>query len=659
MKFRQKETNKLLTVEQRISPVDVRKDGNDFEESTRGRIIVTPTGPVTVSPTRFYTNEEAEKRLKQLLGISTKVNEAIASVLEEVVEKNEDVNKRNQISSSLVGSLAEKEKEKIEKPVTQSTYQTQSNKEVRTSEKGKELIYLIGKANDLPMIDQVVPKRRKLDVNDLESREKPLNNDNSSSHEMDEEKKRLQRTDSEIPVVEMNRMNEGVHLSVPHYEKEEDLEFVEDETSLKALSTLDLAKSDLKKMKTQASYLESFIFTKADTIVLLDPERGTIYRALELKKNTIILLSSEMVYRDKLLRDEFQPKYDYDGVDLKFEVDEQRLSDYLVYHGRWGFKPSYLRKAYALELNPYASDISEVFYHFHLERDHMSISDVGGKEEVFSSFRHFPNHFRIDAWTLHYNRACRGDMFVVSMKEIPTWEIPVQPKMKGTILSDLMCYENLPEYRQWQHMMVSYDEKFVYDVKNSFTCFSRRHQAIEIALSMGKQIKPLSQWGNWVAHANSTTFDYVDYSLYNGVFIFKSNMIAGNAIIDDNTAKGKKESKYTAVLFVHGDFRGKVIEPLEEYGSFFSQKLLVDGTTNWHYVDLRAINGVKGLIFKSTHEMLHHSHLVRYYCRSSMDFKDMMVRPVGKREKAFMQSKMRFQPKRQGDKPRKMSVGET
>jgi hypothetical protein len=250
-------------------------------------------------------------------------------------------------------------------------------------------------------------------------------------------------------------------------------------------------------------------------------------------------------------------------------------------------------------------------------------------------------------------------MFVLNSVELPSWEIPTQPKMKGTILSELMCYENLPDYREWSGLKVSYDERFVYDVKNSFTCFSRRHQVIEVAFRMGKQAKPMSQWGNWVAHANSTLFEYIDYSLYNGVFIFKTNMIAGNAVVDENTAKGKIESRYSAIIFIVGNFGGRVVEPLQEYGSYYTQKLLMDGQTNWHYVDLRAINGVKGMVFKSLHEMLHYAHLVHYYCRPSMDFKDVMVRPLGKREKAFMQSKIKYQPKRNSQGPRKMSEGET
>jgi len=219
----------------------------------------------------------------------------------------------------------------------------------------------------------------------------------------------------------------------------------------------------------------------------------------------------------------------------------------------------------------------------------------------------------VDPNTLSQLGIGRGDSFFLITTVNPShFQIPLQ-KLRVSLSTEMYCYDVLPPYRILDEWSVSYDDEFVYDVELPATCMSRRFKAAEFAEKHKLKLKPLSAYGKWVAHPYSMHFEKHDWNVYDEIIVQQSHAMSKNALREDIHANHKGPILEKAVAFVMGETKGEKLTPLEQFGSYVSVPLYQDETCKqWHYPDIRGLQGKKAMVFGSIQEMKTHLHLLIY-----------------------------------------------
>lgn len=305
--------------------------------------------------------------------------------------------------------------------------------------------------------------------------------------------------------------------------------------------------------------------------MLVDPATGTIWRALEKRVNVYIAMSTVDKQWEKKLGKEFFKMFQAAHLQFKFiSLDEiDGIDDALCYHGQNGLKSFGMAKyTLALEPNPYSRDLRENGLSVQKHMDHSYKLTYKRKERyVDYIFPKHSSHFRVDPTTLIASASIYGDSYFLATNFDPKMMQLKVPRRELTVIGDFMSYVTLPPYVQNGDLIISEDDKYVYDVEGVMTCNSRRAFCAQIAAAKGKQLAPLSIAGNFIAYPYSTKFHYVGLKDYNGTTIFESPDLSRAAICVETEKMGLLPSKFQGAAFWYNEFTGKAITPLEKYGT--------------------------------------------------------------------------------------------
>jgi len=382
-----------------------------------------------------------------------------------------------------------------------------------------------------------------------------------------------------------------------------------------------LRKKENNPVVTQISFLESYLFRMKENILLIDPSQGSIYRALEENRNVYYFMTATDSHWKKELEDTFRAMFKGKKLIFKHIHEDDDVDDFLVYHGANGFKPIYQANSFALEPNPYSVDTRKQGAGIAAGGESISFYYQIKDRKMEYVFKYHPSYYRIDPATLNHLGVVKGDAFFLSMTVDPkelgyTLEIGT----KAATVGEMYCYTELPEYRPYEGMMVSYDDTHVYDVKIPSTCASRRFRAEQIAKQMKKKIKPYQPLGKYVAHPYSVAYVLHEWETYDNIVVQQRGSLSKMAIMNDINLQYTGPIPQKAAIFILGDKTGKRVTPLEAFGSVFPVDLYValvktnESGGEWWYPDIRPFMGQSGMVFDSMNSLKNNIHLLCYFC---------------------------------------------
>jgi hypothetical protein len=422
---------------------------------------------------------------------------------------------------------------------------------------------------------------------------------------------------------------ETVEHTIPEVKIESMIPFMEayrDGLELPKLSDViskgvQIRKKESNPVVTQISFLESYLFRMKENILMIDPSQGSIYRALEENKNVYYYMTATDSHWKKELDGVFKSMFKGKKLIFKHIHEEDDVEDFLVYHGANGFKPVYQPNSFALEPNPYSIDTRKQGAGIATGGESISFYYQIKDRKMEYIFKYHPNHYRIDPATLNYLGVVKGDAFFLGMTVNPKeLGYTLDTGTKAATVGEMYCYQEMPEYRDYDGMSVSYDDLYVYDVKIPSTCASRRFKVEQISKEMGKKMKPYSTLGKYVAHPYSVTYTLHDWETYDNIVVQQRGSLSKMAIMNEINLEYTGPISQKAAIFILGDKTGKRVTPLESFGSVFPVDLYValkktNGSGGeWWYPDIRPFVGKSGMVFDSINSLKNNIHLLCYFC---------------------------------------------
>jgi hypothetical protein len=362
------------------------------------------------------------------------------------------------------------------------------------------------------------------------------------------------------------------------------------------------------RVVVSASYLESWIFTLKEKIVLLNPSTGTMYRLIESGCYPLVIMTSQDPQWERHLKKEFSSFFT-EKRPLKFGILDDIQPDDLVYHGSLGLQHvTRSSMNIALELNPYSRDIRTAGCTIKRIGDGYSIVMNRKGRQVHQDFDIYSKHFRVDPVTLSAHMGVLGDGYFFATTVDPS-VFNIRPSVpRYPVAGDMMCFDVLPPYEKFKDLLISQDDLMVYDVKGPMTCQSRRHYTKLIAAAMNKEVAPLVKYGKFVAYPYSSEFTYLGSKCHGEctILLESPSMSATNRVNNNNGKEGPK-----AVSFCFGDFGGRKVTPLERYGSTYDVATFIDPDSKVRYVDFTKLDLTKHqLIVTSFNNLLSHLSLI-------------------------------------------------
>jgi hypothetical protein len=210
------------------------------------------------------------------------------------------------------------------------------------------------------------------------------------------------------------------------------MEAYRDGTTLPKLSEIVSKGVEIKQKEAnvsivQSSYLESYIFRLKPNIMLINPSKGSIYRAEEENRNVYVHMTSSDPKWADMLKTEFKPRFRAKKLIFKIVGYEVELTDHLVYHGSNGFTHVKLMNSYALEPNPYSSTLRLEGGCVVQNADSVKYTYYRKERKLQYIFAKTPHYYRVDPNTMASLGMVRGDSYFLASTVNPAhFDIPLR-----------------------------------------------------------------------------------------------------------------------------------------------------------------------------------------------------------------------------------------
>jgi len=315
---------------------------------------------------------------------------------------------------------------------------------------------------------------------------------------------------------------------------------------------------------TTASYAESYILRSQSNLVILDPTRGCLHRAISAKRSVRIAASRSDDWLDERYK-EFATKFS--GANLELEIiDVKHITNSMtVYHGVNGFSDveCSVDNQICIEPNPYSNSWKEESHNFVVGSSGIDMDYMRKGRMVKHHFAYEPDYFRIDPYSLEkaFQSKRETALFFLSYKGSIVFD-EIKTVMPDSITRRYV--KSFPPYKWVRSFEISSDREFIYDVKvSSTTVMSRRHLVQKLGDILGLKVVPWESEGQFFVTPYSKEFQRTREAMYEDVAILESQSLRGPPIVGVDV----QGSGLLACMFWYGEYSGKVLSPLEPYGT--------------------------------------------------------------------------------------------